>query len=155
MTRVYILIIATIACGGCLYEAGTHGYIKRYRYGTSKYTLEMVVRNVISMNPNIHQDSVKGYYNDDTGYITMDIVEKEHTYTYTFHFYGGKEYWDTSRTSAISIAYAHNEKREGGSTGSGGIKWYDFKLKSELTEPFEREFIYKVDSVLRMKHTEE
>jgi len=149
--RLLFIILPLSSCMG----GGTHGYIKRYRYSIPKYVLEKVVHHVIVENNDIHQDSVKDYYNDDTEYISICITERMQPYTYTLHFYGGKEYWDTAKTSAISIVYAYNKKREGGSQGNGGVSLYNYKLKKELTEPFEQEFISKVDKELGMQHSEE
>lgn len=142
---IIILIIS-----GCL-EGGTHGYIKRYRYKVPKKELEKVVHQVLLISPSILQDSVKGYYNDDTRYVTLTIKYNSLPYEYIFHFYGGKQYWDTSRTSAISISYAYDEMRNGGDE-HGGI---DEKLKERLVAPFEREFVSKIDSILGMMHAEE
>jgi len=154
MKKLLLAVICICVLSGCI-GGGTHGYIKRYRYNVSKYILEKNVRQIIAENAVIHQDSSKGYYNDDTSYVTLNIIEKDSPRTYTFHYYGGKEYWDASTTSAISIVYAYDGKGKGGSSGNGGIKWYNFKLKKRLTEPFEREFINKIDSTLGLKHTEE
>jgi hypothetical protein len=59
------------------------------------------------------------------------------------------------KQASVFIAYAHDTKGHSGSSGNGGLKWYDFGLNKRLTEPFEKEFISKIDSVLKMKHTEE
>lgn len=134
---------------------GTHGYIKSYRYDIPKCDLEKAVRQVILINPDIQQDSVKGYYNDDASYVSVSIANNGLRYTYVFRYYGGKEYWDTSKTSAIFIAYSYDEKREGGSSGNKGIKWYDFGLKQKLVDLFERELVNGIDSLLKLNHTEE
>jgi len=154
MKNCGFIIVLSLGLAGCL-SAGTHGYVKAYRYSTTKHELEKAIGQAIAQHPAITQDSVKGYYNDDTNYVTITIVEKGRSYDYTFRYYGGEEYWDTSKTSEVFIAYARNEKGEGGSSGNGGIKWYDLKLKKELTGPFERIFVSQIDSVLRMSHTEE
>lgn len=147
---VYLLI-----CFNSCIGAGTHGSIKKYDYKTPKYKLEKAVHDVIARGGTIHQDTIKNEYNDGIRYITLLITENTHSYQYTFRFYGGKEYWDTSKISAISISYAYNEKREGGSEGNGGVKRYNLKLRKELTLPFEREFISKIDKELGINHTEE
>ena len=154
MKKDFFVLIVLIGLLGCI-GGGTHGYIKRYRYNVSKYVLEKGVHQIISKSATVHQDSIKDYYNDDTNYIRINIIENGSPYAYTFHFYGGKEYWDSSKTSAISIAYAYDKNRKGGSAGNGGVKPNDFMLKKELAEPFEREFINKIDSVLGIKHREE
>lgn len=172
MKKVLVILIFSCLFWGCEgIGGGTHGSIKSYTFPVKKEVLQKKVEKVISNCSNIHRDSIKynivivdggekdtlwdNYYNDGINYISISIIEKGLPYTYTFHFYGGKEYWDTSKSSAISIAYAHNKEGEGGSEGNGGVKWYDFQLKKELTEPFEREFIDKIDKELGVKHTEE
>ena len=135
--------------------AGTHGSIKGYKYFTSKYDLEKAVHQVISESQVVKQDTAKNYYNDDTNYITVFINEKGLLYNYTFRFYGDKEYWDSSKSSEIFIAYAYDEKHNGGSEGNGGFRWYNNKLKHKLTGAFERELVNKIDKVLGMYHFEE
>ena len=144
----YFLLISCI--GG-----GTHGYLKRYRYSVSKYVLEKAVKKIILESATIYQDTIKGYYNNDTNYISINIIEKELQNTYILHYYGGKDYWNTSKTSAISIVYAYDKKRNGGSSGNGGIRWYDFKLKKFLTKTFENELINKIDKELHITHSDE
>jgi hypothetical protein len=145
----FIYLSLLISCIG----AGTHGSIKYYEFNTSKYNLEKAVQRVISENKTIEQDSVKDYYNDDTTYITIRILSGNNDDTYTFRYGGDKEYWDSSKVSSISIAYAHNKNNEGGSEGNGGIKWYNFKLKEELTKVFEEELISKIKRDLEVNHS--
>jgi hypothetical protein len=154
MKKIAILLLCCASLWGCI-GGGTHGYIKAYRYGTIKKELEKAIGQTIAQNPAIIKDSVKGYYNDDTSYVTVHIVEKGESYSYIFRYYGGKEYWDTSKTSEIFIAYAYDTKGNGGSSGNGGVKWNDFKLTKELIGPFERVFIMKIDSMIGIKHIEE
>jgi hypothetical protein len=150
LTSIFIIVILNSCIGG-----GTHGCIKRYQYNVSKYVLAKAVHQVFLENKNLVQDSVQDYYNDDTNYVSMSIIEEGLPYTYTFRYYEGKEYWDTSRTSELFIAYAHDEKGKGGSSGDGGIKWYNFLLKKKLTGVFEREFIDRIDKILNVEHAEE
>ena len=53
------------------------------------------------------------------------------------------------------MSYAYDEKGKGGSSGNKGVKWFDFGLKKKLVEPFERELINGIDSILEMKHIEQ
>lgn len=154
MKNLFFILFSASVLSGCI-EGGTHGYIKRFRYQTSKYKLERVVQKMIIENPAISQDSVKDYYNDDTNYVTIKISHSELCNIYIFHYYGGKEYWNSSPTSAISISYAYDKNGNGGSIGNGGVKWYEFKKRRRLIEPFEKDFINKIDSLLGLKHTEE
>ena len=154
MYRIFIFFLVCTSLWGCI-GGGTHGSIKGYRYNTTKQDLQKAIAQTIAYSQAIVQDSVKDYYNDDTNYVTLRIVENGEFYSYTFRYYGDKEYWDTSKTSEISIAYAYDSKGNGGSSGNGGVKWYDFSLKKELTGPFERTLVFKLDSMLGMKHVEE
>ncbi|MEO6833383.1 MAG: hypothetical protein ABI169_14345 [Chitinophagaceae bacterium] len=149
-----IVIACLLTLIGCM-GAGTHGYIKAYRYGVTKPVLEEAIKKVIKTNAAVIKDSIKGYYNDDTSYTTLFIQSKSQEYSYTFQFYGDKQYWDSSQTSEVFIAYGYDKDRNGGSAGNGGVKWYDYNLKKELTQPFEEEFISKIDEELGIKHTEE
>lgn len=154
MKQYLFVLVLGIGFTGCI-SGGTHGYIKGYHYNVTKDKLDKAVHQIIAGSLTIIRDSVNTYYNDSTNYISLGIIEKELPYTYVFRYYGGKEYWDTSKVSEIFIAYAYDKNRKGGSSGNGGIKWYDFNLKRNLTEPFEHEFIYKIDSLLGIKHVEE
>ncbi len=136
-----------------------------------KEKLQNAVETVIGNYSKIHRDSSRynvvvvdggkkdtlwdNYYNDTNTYVTIFIENNSALNEYTFRYAGSKNNWDTSQTSNISIAYAYDSKRRGGSAGNGGVGWYDFKLKNELTRLFEQEFISKIDSILGMNHTEE
>jgi hypothetical protein len=143
-----LLIILDSCIGG-----GTHGSIEVYEYNVPKSTLEKAVREVITANSAIRQDSVKDYYNDDTTYLTISILQNGEPYRYTFRYGGGKEYWDTSKKSSIFIAYAYDDKGNGGSEGNGGVTWSDFRLKKKLTKPFEREVVNKINALPAIKKT--
>ncbi len=153
MKKLLFILLCTSVLIGCM-GGGTHGSIECYQYQVPKSDLEKAVKNVISTTPTVIQDSVKGYYNDDTTYVTIKVIEKKDTNEYIFRYGGGKEYWVSSKVSSIFIAYAHNKEGRGGSSGNGGVKWYNFKLKEELTGVFERGFIEKIDQELKIKHTE-
>lgn len=152
---LFILLLGS-AFNACI-GAGTHGSIKGYKYyNVTKYDLEKAVHKVIEESQVVKQDSVKDYYNDDTGYITIDINENGLLYNYIFRFYGGKEYWDTSTASEIFIAYAYDEKLNGGSEGNGGFSWYkNNRVKHKLTAAFEKEVVSKIDKILGTYHLEE
>lgn len=150
---LFILLLGS-AFNACI-GAGTHGSIKAYKYFTSKYDLEKAIHQVINESKVVKQDSARDYYNDDTSYITISINENGLLYSYTFRYFGDKEYWDTSTSSEIFIAYAYDEKRNGGSEGNGRFRWYNNKLKRKLTAAFEKEVVSKIDKVLGTYHFEE
>lgn len=143
----FYLVCLPIILNSCL-SAGTHGSIGYYQYNVSKQILESAVRSVIKENSIVKQDTIKGYYNNDTTYITIYIIHANISNEYTFRYGGNNEYWDTSKVSSISIAYAYNKERIGGSLGNGGIKLSDYSLMKELIEPFEQIFIFKVNRKL-------
>jgi hypothetical protein len=155
ITKYFLVFFLSFELMSCV-EGGTHGYIKSYHYyNTTKYNLENAVRKTIAESATIQQDSVKGFYNDDTNYITIRVQVKGSYYTYTLRYYGDKKSWDTSSSSEIFIAYAYDPDRKGGSEGNGGVKPTDSKLKKRLTEPLEREFIERIDQKLGIIHWEE
>jgi hypothetical protein len=151
--RIKLGLLAFSLLYGCM-KAGTHGSIKCYQFPVPKNELEIAVRSVIQKVPDVLQDSVKEYYNNDSTYVKIKIFEKDEVNEYIFHYYGDRKYWMSSKNSAISISYAHNKRGEGGSSGNGGVKWYNFKLKEELTGLFERGFINKIDEELKVNHAE-
>jgi hypothetical protein len=147
--RILVSLFITLILSSC---AGTHGYIKSYRYPVSKYRLEQAVKKVITASDLVTQGREKNYYNDDTNYVSITITHGKGQYTYTFRYYGDRPYWDESTTSSIFIAYAYDEQHNGGSEGNGDI---DKELKAKLIPPFEQSFILKLDEELGYEHTEE
>lgn len=165
-----LFVLLILGCDGFI-GGGTHGSIKSYKYSVMKKTLQKSIEEIIVNGGNIRRDTPKynivyadggkkdtlwdNYYNDTINYVTLFIKIGNAENEYTLRYSGGKEYWDTSKQSSIFIAYAYDENRNGGSVGNGGVKWYNFRLKKKLTEPFEKEIISKIDSLLGVKHTEE
>lgn len=148
---------------------GTHGSIKAYNYPVTKYTLEKAINSVISKKSNIKMADTtqQNYVIDLTGgkrdtlftkhnncYVDFSLAINQVVYEYEFQYVGTKEVWDTSKVSCLSIAYAYDDKYNGGSEGNGGFPWYKPSLKKKLVTVFENEFINKVDEELGLKHTE-
>jgi hypothetical protein len=156
--RFTLLLVLSLA--GCGFSAGTHGSIKSYHYSVTKPALQKAVQRVITTNPNIQLDSAKAwydstendYYNDGDRYVTIKITTNKLSNEYTFRYAGDKEYWDTSKTSQVFIAYAFDKDQNGGSQGNGGVSWYKFRLRKRLIGLFESELVNKVDSILMQKH---
>ena len=150
--KIIFISSAVILFSSC-FGGGTHGSIKGYQYLISKYTLDSNVQKVIASNPNISLDTLKDY-NDGRTYVTMDVRQSDMIYTYTFRYAGDSTLWDTSHhLSNLFICYAWDENGKGGSEGNGGVSWYHWNLKRRLIKPFETEFILKLDSTLKLKHT--
>ena len=134
---------------------GTHGSIKAYEYPVSKSVLERAVWKVIATNSDIKRDTIYqndgikyGYYNDSINYISFVITKEGLVNDYTFRYAGDSIYYDTSKVSALSIAYAWDKNTNGGHEGVSG------KVKKELVNLFETEFINKIDDELHLKHNE-
>ena len=137
---------------GCI-SGGTHGSIKTYQYPISKYALDSAVQKAMASNPNILMDTAKDYYNNEHTYVTMAIKQPDMTYRYTFRYAGDSTGWDTTRNmSELFISYAWDENGKGGSQGNG-VSWFHWSLKRRLIKPFETEFILRLDSILKVKHT--
>jgi hypothetical protein len=152
--RFLHVVSLSIMLESCMLSAGTHGSIKAYQYPFSKFTLDSAVQNVIALNPNIQRDTTKDYYNDGHNYVTINIKQPDMIYEYTFRYYGDSTDWNTSPgSSELFICYAWDQNGNGGSEGNGGVTWYHWILKRRLLKPFETEFISKLDSILKVKHT--
>lgn len=147
---IFSLSSLLISCIG----GGTHGSIKAYQYSVSKYTLDSNVQKVLASSPNIQVDTLKDYYNDEHTYVTMEIKQPDMTYRYTFRYGGDTTYWNTSHNlSDLFICYAWDENANGGSEGHGEVNWFHWTLRRRLIKPFEKEFISKLDNMLKLKHT--
>ena len=122
--------------------------------------------DVIKNNPNIERDTVgktqvvnigggkqgtivDNSYNDGKEYVTINIRSGGDTIEYTFRYYGGQEYWDSSRTSEIFICWAYNQSGKGGSEGTGGVDDETLKM---FTTVFEKELVEKIDKELSLTH---
>jgi hypothetical protein len=158
---IKIKVIACIFFIGCAVmgctsmTGGTHGSIKVYEYSVHKSVLEKAVWKVIGANSNIKRDTIYqndgikyGYYNDSINYISFVITKEGLANDYTFRYAGDSIYYDTSKVSAISIAYAWDKDNNGGHEGVSG------KVKKELVNLFETEFVNKIDNELHLKHSE-
>lgn len=167
-SSVYLLLLIILAAFGLIYSAmssfgaGTHGSIVAYQFPVPKTTLQRSVEKVLASSPNIYNDTVpdhiidmtegrndtnfSNYYNDGEKYLTVDIKTEEDNVRYIFRYSGSEEDWDTSKTSAIAIAYAYDKNsHEGGSKGGGEISWHTPQLKKRIIELFEQELISKVE----------
>lgn len=183
--RIYLLIFTLAAfmtfLGACLMDAGTHRSIKSYTFPCPKDTLQSAIMKIIRNNASISRDTSQdylgsspmldntiydssgyhnypageNYYNDIKHYVTIKITSLKEANEYTFRYYGADEEWKKLATSGIFICYAYDKDRNGGSRGNGGINWRTGKLKKKLTNLFEKEFVQKIDSVLKTTHTEQ
>ncbi len=159
-----IALILMISLTSCL-TGGTHGSIKSYEYLTDKYNLQKAIEKVISNSYNIKRDTTNNYiidktdnrndtinnnyYNDGERYLTIYINDENGLSNYTIQYSGDKTFWDTSKTSYLSIAYAFDKDSNGGSEGNSDISG---ELKRRLLKTFEKELIFKVDIELGQQH---
>lgn len=178
MRKVFLclMLISLCACSGCdMIGGGSHGSLKRYEFNIIKAKLEVAVLKVIAGNKNIYREpepdrSYKDTYKEiikernktseyqldtnyvdeynDGGYITIKIKTRDQENEYTFRFYGDEQYWKTSPTSEIFIAYAHDKHGKGGSEADKNV---DPVLLEQFVSVFETEFINKVETVLKLK----
>ncbi len=152
---ILILVIGLTTSCGFLKLTGGAGSIKSYQYSVTKYELEKAVNKVIENNISLYRPSLKNqpfsgdYYNKD-GYVTLKIFQPD-TVEYTFRYYNNEEYWKISKSSGIFIAYAYNNKGQGGCEGYNSFR-FKKRLRKEFTNEFETEFINKVDAELGLKH---
>ena len=176
----YLLVIFIVALSGCWYLSISegHGSIKAYKFPVTKFELEKAVDSVLKKNMDVKRvityyyysydsinkvtseamDSTKGSVkvfdsaeNDGKRYLTIYITKNDIEYEYTFQYPGTEDDWANSKESVISIAYAYDDKGNGGSDGHGDFNFHWF-LKRQLTGIFEGEFIDKVDKRLGKKH---
>lgn len=150
---VWILVIGSVFMSCTSMIGGTHGSIKAYEYSVPKYVLDKAVWKVIGTNSNIKRDTINqndgikyGYYNDSINYISFVITKGDLANDYTLRYTGDSIYYDTSKVSAISLAYAWDKNANGGHEGVSG------KLKKQLVNLFETEFVNKIDEELHLKH---
>lgn len=165
-TRCLILILS-VCLSGCNLVGGA-GSIKVYEFPVSKKILQTAVEKVLSQLGNVYRDTTytymidatkdkkdtikDNYYNDGIRYTTIYIVERDLQNEYTFQFSGDSAFWDSSKISYISIVYAYDKERNGGSAGYGEVTGYKPLLKKQLTSVFENEFIERIDKQLHQKH---
>lgn len=169
------LALTLYNCVFLIFGCGTHGSIQGYRYCTTKDKLENAVMTVINHNPNILRDTSldylgssplldhsgdssykyqtgKNFYNDIKHYVTIKIASGQDTYNYTFRYYDSDASWFNSQFSEIFICYARNKNGSGGSEGQHSFR-FKKRLKKELTDIFETEFVSKIDKELYLIHT--
>lgn len=140
---------------GCV-TGGTHGSIKAYSFPVPKSLLQSTVSEIINGQPDLRiapiTDTLNSrYYNDGERYVTLEIGDSVHFNRYIFQFSGDKEDWDTSKSSEISIAYAYDKNGNGGSAGNGKFTSCSADVRHAIVDLFEKEFIEKIDSVLKRK----
>ncbi|MEO6831335.1 MAG: hypothetical protein ABI378_03640 [Chitinophagaceae bacterium] len=107
MQSLSVTLLALII-SGCM-GVGSHGSIEAYQYAVPKSKLQNVVYSVIIASPNIKQDTLRDYYNNDSVYLTIQISEPGISNNYTIRFYDWKQGVDSTEYSSISIAYAFNK----------------------------------------------
>ena len=168
LIKYWILVFAIIVHLCACLTGGTHGSIKSYDFFVSKNTLQKAVEKILTESPDIHKDTVKNYivnitsgkndtimnnqYNDGQQYVTIKIegkVKGEES-EFTFQYVGDEKDWDTLKTSSLSIAYAYDEKNNGGSNGNGGLS-YSPLLKKKIIRLFETRFINRIKKELTGK----
>jgi hypothetical protein len=127
----FIILIFILSC------AGTHGFIQRYKFNTTKSVLETTIQLVLSSNPTFLQQDQVAKLNDPQGYMTIFIKSDGNKYGFRIRYYGDEKYWSTSNTTEIFIASA----RINGVGGKNDDESMTEELKYKLSKVFEERFI--------------
>jgi hypothetical protein len=117
--------------------AGTHGFIERYKFNTTKAILEMTIKSVIDSNRTFLQEDQIAKLNDEPGYMTIFIKSEGDKYGFRIRYYGDEKLWKTSSTSEIFIASA----RINGVGGKNDDEAMTDELKAKLLKVFEECFV--------------
>ena len=141
--RFLLLIFLIHSC------AGTHGYIQRYQFSTSKDILEQAIRSVLKNNTGFLQPDQITKNTDDSGYMTIFIKLEGDKYGYRIRYYGDEEHWKESKSSEIFIASA----RVNGIGGINSNESMTEELKAKLLRVFEEHFIDLVIHELKLRST--
>lgn len=146
-------ILLSFIFQSCNLGSGTHGFIKSYEFPISKYKLENGVDSVMKKNKNIQPDNKIGFYNDAENYLTFVINKDSFSFEYTIRYLGDKTDWDISSKSEIFICYIFDEKgTSGGSVGDEKFMETPVKMRADMINIFESEFVNKIDRELNVKH---
>ena len=148
VTKVFftsLLLIIYLKISSCL-TAGTHGSLDAYTFPVNKYILQKTVNDMFAKDSGLIRSPITDsftskYYNDGERYLTVKIRSGQELNEYIFQYTGDKAYWDTSKTSEISLAYAIDTNGDGGSKESNDIS---VKLHHHLIRVFKAEFIDKI-----------
>ena len=127
--------------------AGSHGFIQRYEFDTSKTLLEQAVQSVLQNNATFLQEDQIAKKNDESGYITIFIKSEGDKYGYRLRYYGDEQHWKSSATSEIFIASA----RINGIGGKNSDEAMTGELKAKLLKVFKERFI---DLISQAPHSE-
>ncbi|MBK9273303.1 MAG: hypothetical protein IPM49_02030 [Flavobacteriales bacterium] len=95
-------------------------------------------------------DTVVREHPNSQAYVDIRITHEAAAYEYRIQYAGSELAWDTSATACLSIAYAFDEEGRGGSAGDAGVNWSTPLLREKLLAVFEKEFIHRLDSSLRV-----
>lgn len=126
--------------------AGTHGYIQRYKFDTSKAVLEQAIKSVLQNNTTFLQEDKITKNTSEAGYLGIFINLDGDKYGYRIRYYGDEGHWKTSKTSEIFIASA----RINGIGGKSGDEVMNDELKAKLLEVFEERFVHLVAQTLTL-----
>ncbi len=129
--------------------AGTHGYIQRYKFDTSKAVLEQAIKSVLQNNTTFLQEDKITKKTSEPGYLVIFINLDGDKYGYRIRYYGDEAHWKTSKTSEIFIASA----RINGIGGVNSNEEMTNELKAKLLKVLEERFIDLVIQALKLKST--
>jgi hypothetical protein len=137
-------VAGVIACFAFCATAGTHGRIKSYHYGVSKYKLQSCIDSVFARNPELKIPDCDTYYGGRSDpYFRCYIEDQRGAEVFTARYYGDEEMWKQSPDSSeIFIAYV----------GIYGVPMHiDADLtsdeKARVMAKFEKGFIAKLNTL--------
>ena len=134
-----VILIFILSC------AGTHGFIQRYKFNTTKSVLEKTIKLVLSSNTTFLKEDEIAKLNDQPGYMTIFIKFEGDKYGFRIRYYGDEQHWNTSNTSEIFIASA----RINGIGGKNDDESMTDELKFKLLKVFEERFINLIKQELQ------
>ncbi|MEJ7559292.1 MAG: hypothetical protein WKF66_13360 [Pedobacter sp.] len=129
--------------------AGTHGFIQRYKFNTSKADLEQAIKSVLKNNTTFLQEDQIAKANNESGYMTIFIKSEGDKYGFRIRYYGDEQHWETSSTSEIFIASA----RINGIGGKDSDEAMTEELKAKLLKVFQERFVNLVVQTLQSEST--
>lgn len=105
--KAFQAAVASIAVFAFCATAGTHGFIKFYRYHTSKYQLQQYINSVFANSPEFQVPKGDSLYDNSGPYFNCYLVDEYGPEVFIVRYYGDKSDWDKSPNECeIFITYA-------------------------------------------------
>lgn len=142
--KAFQAAVASVAVFAFCATGGTHGFIKFYRYSTSKYQLQQYIDSVFTYYPDLKVPKDSPAYIDEWDpYFSCYLIDKNGPEIFTVHYYGDKKYWQEHQSSArialIAAGPVDQVKRD---------KDLSSSERDRLIDKFETGFINKLNHYL-------